>query len=101
VRKSNPDHTWLQPLLRRGLRRVAAPRDLWDRVTLPRVEDVCPKPQRSFVWMIAGASVVTASLLAVAWGYYPSERVDREAYTPSGQQNIRMACLACHVKTAI
>jgi hypothetical protein len=28
------------------------------------------------MWMIAGASVVTASVLAVAWGYHPDPRVE-------------------------
>ena len=107
MRKSKTDNGWLQPVLRRGLRRVSAPRELWDRVTLPRLEEVRPEPpRRTFMWSIAGASVVAASLFTVAWGYYPSSRVGvrsgqaaaREAYTISVQ---RPTCLGCHVEASI
>jgi hypothetical protein len=112
VRKSETDQKWLAPVLRRGLRRVKAPEKLWDRVTLPRVEQVREEPRRTFMWMITGASVVAASLVAVAWGYYPSIRVNPESgqvpgrggYTVSVQRaggDMRMACLACHVGTTI
>jgi hypothetical protein len=108
VHKPEPVSTWLEPVLRRGLGKVAAPRELWDRITLPRVE-MRAGPSRTFLWMITGASVVTASLLAVAWGYYPTQRVEfksdhvagREASTPSGQYDMPMACLGCHVNTTI
>ena len=76
MHKSETDNSWLGPVLRRGLGRVRAPRELWNRVTLPSVQEVRAEPRRTFMWMIAGVSVVTASVLAVAWGYHPSARVD-------------------------
>lgn len=70
MRKSETDKTWLEPVLRRGLRRVQAPNELWDRVVLPRVE-VRPRSRHGFVWMLAAASALALSVLAVGWGYYP------------------------------
>lgn len=110
VPKSDPHNMWLEPVLRRGLRRVAAPAELLDRVTFSRLQ-MRAEPGRTFMSVIAGASVVTASLLAVAWGYYPSQRVDfrsneaagREASTFSAERpnETRVACLACHLGAAI
>lgn len=59
---------WLEPDLRRGLREVAAPAELWDRIQTPRTAPrTAPQVARSnagrrrFVWALA-ATVVLATL---------------------------------------
>lgn len=74
MHKSRKDTTWLEPVLRKSLRRVAAPGELWDRVSLPRLVTPPSRPARTFVWMLAAASIA-ASVVAVAWGHYPYGRV--------------------------
>jgi hypothetical protein len=68
------DNQWLEPVLRKGLTRVHAPAELWDRVVLPRMDSRRSATPPRLVWMLAVASVVTASVcaVAVAWGHYPN-----------------------------
>jgi len=76
VPKSDRDNTWLQPVLRQGLKRVTAPGELWNRIAMPPVDDRRAQPKRTFTWMLACASAAAASVLALAWGHYPGARFD-------------------------
>jgi hypothetical protein len=71
VNNNGSDNGWLEPVLRDGLKRVSTPPELWYRVVLPRVDDAAPQPRTRFVWMLAVASAMTASILAIVWGYKP------------------------------
>ena len=70
--KENEGGGWLAPVLRRELQRVQAPPELWDRIALPREEYPQLSSRNRFVWMIAVASAVAASVLAIVWGYNPA-----------------------------
>lgn len=76
MRKIETENTWLEPVLRRGLRRAPAPPALWNRIAGTRLEEAHSEPKQTFIRVLACASLATASLLAVAWGYYPNARVD-------------------------
>jgi hypothetical protein len=72
VHSNESNKGWLEPVLRRELNRVPAPPELWDRVVSTGVVKATRRQSgRSFVWMLAVASAVTASVFAVAWGYNP------------------------------
>ena len=89
MNKSRKDSTWVEPVLREGLPRVSAPSELWDRVSLPTPETPPSQPARTFVWMLAAASIA-ASVVAVAWGYYPHARADfRPMHTAELREWIR------------
>lgn len=84
VRKSETDIAWLERKLRRDLQRVPAPGGLWDLVMLPRPD--APQPptrRRTLPWLLAAASVAVASVVAVAWGYYPHAQVDFRSHQTS------------------
>ncbi|HUA18621.1 MAG TPA: hypothetical protein VMU80_23105 [Bryobacteraceae bacterium] len=55
------DNRWLQPVLERGLARVAAPGELWDRVQLPQQQQ-SKRPAMRLVWAMAAAGLVLAVL---------------------------------------
>jgi hypothetical protein len=92
--------TWLEPVLREGLGRVKAPRELWDRVQarpLPTARQSGERPGYRLLWSLAGASVVTASVLAVAWGYNPAAAQPEFRLRPAATQTARtVTCFACH-----
>jgi hypothetical protein len=69
------EKNWLEPVLREGLGRVRAPQELWNRIQAspcPILKRSAERPGYRLLWSLAGASVVTASVLAVAWGSNPA-----------------------------
>jgi hypothetical protein len=99
------DKTWLEPVLRESLRRVKAPRELWDRVQarpLPAMKRSAERPGYRLLWSLAGASVVTASVFAVAWGYNPAAAQPEFRLRPAATQTARTAtCFSCHTDGSI
>lgn len=86
--KRGTDRTWLEPVLRRHLQRTKAPRGLWEKVALPRATEHRQKKHR-FVWSLAAASALTASVLAVAWGHYPKHGSSRLEFRSERAADVR------------
>lgn len=68
--KGDMDRTWLRPFLRQGLERVSAPDDLWHRVVL-KSSDGSRHAPKQLVWMLAAASALTVSVVAIASNHFP------------------------------
>jgi hypothetical protein len=97
--------TWLEPLLRESLGRVKAPHELWDRVqagSLPGTKRSTERPGYRLLWSLAGASVVTASVMAVAWGYNPAAAQPEFRLRSAAPQTARtVTCFSCHTDGSI
>ena len=54
-----PINDWLEPELRRGLREVAAPPDLWNRIQAPQAVS-SNRRNRAMVWAMAATVMLAA-----------------------------------------
>ena len=97
--------SWLEPVLRESLGRVRAPQELWNRVhakPLPVIKRSVERPGYRLLWSLAGASVVTASVLAVAWGSNPTVAQPEFRLRPAATQMSKtVSCFTCHTDGSI
>ena len=94
------EKNWLEPVLREGLGRVRAPQELWKRIQakpLPVLKRSADRPGYRLLWSLAGASVVTASVLAVAWASNPGVAQPEFRLRPATTHMSKtVSCFACH-----
>jgi hypothetical protein len=99
------EKNWLEPVLREGLGRVRAPQELWTRIRtkpLPILNRPAERPGYKLLWSLAGASVVTASVLAVAWGSNPAvAQPEFRARPAPTQMSKTVSCFTCHTDGSI
>jgi hypothetical protein len=99
------EKNWLEPVLREGLGRVRAPEELWNRIQaspLPILKRSAERPGYRLLWSLAGASVVTASVLAVAWGSNPGAAQPEFRLRPAASQMSKtVSCFTCHTDGSI
>ena len=83
-----PMNHWLEPELQRGLREVAAPAELWDRVRAAQVPQ-SRKSNRGLVWAMAVTVVLAAVGLSLVRS--PDEQLAVQALA-NGSQQIAFHC---------
>jgi hypothetical protein len=84
----NNDRAWLESELRRGLGKVSAPPQLWDRVQRAQSASAGPrrKPRHALIWAVAAAALLIGVGLA---------RVNAGIERPGSERDSRTAALRC------